>query len=123
VNKIYGTSTCISHDTFREAGDRLCVRPIDEVAVKGRRARITIYELLGAYGAGAELEPSREATELAAVTRAAFDALVDGDRAAALARYHEVLAAKPGDPVATLHIQRLNGHDGPAVVGVVGERP
>ena len=33
------------------------------------------------------------------------------------------LAAKPGDPVATLHIQRLNGHDGPAVVGVVGERP
>ena len=40
INKTYGTLTCISHDTFREAGDRLCVRPIDEVAVKGRRARI-----------------------------------------------------------------------------------
>ena len=53
INKTYGTLTCISHDTFREAGDRLCVRPIDEVAVKGRRARIAIYELLGAYGAGA----------------------------------------------------------------------
>ena len=47
INKTYGTLTCISHDTFREAGDRLCVRPIDEVAVKGRRARIAIYELLG----------------------------------------------------------------------------
>ncbi len=53
INKIYGTLTCISHDTFREAGDRLCVRPIDEVAVKGRRARFAVYELLGAFGAGA----------------------------------------------------------------------
>ena len=57
INKTYGTLTCISHDTFREAGDRLCVRPIDEVAVKGRRARIAIYELLGCLrcrrGAGA----------------------------------------------------------------------
>ena len=123
MNKTCGTLTCISHDTFREAGDRLCVRPIDEVAVKGRRSRITIYELLGAYGAGAELEPSPEATELARSTRGAFDAFVSGDHVTALARYREVLAAHPTDAVAALHVQRLNGRGSQAAVGVVVEQP
>ena len=123
VNKTYGTLTCISHDTFREAGDRLCVRPIDEVAVKGRRARIAIYELLGAYGAGAELEPSPEAVRLARLTRLAFDALVGGDHPAALARYREVLEVAPGDHVAEMHVQRLSGPHGPGAIGVVRERP
>jgi adenylate cyclase len=123
MNKTYGTLTCISHDTFREAGDRLCVRPLDDVVVKGRRSRITIYELLGAYGAGAELEPSPETTELARSTRSAFDALVNGDHTTALARYRQVLAAHPNDPVAALHVQRLSGRDGPAALGVMGERP
>ena len=37
INKNYGTRICISHNVYREAGERLCVRPIDDVAVKGRR--------------------------------------------------------------------------------------
>jgi adenylate cyclase len=123
VNKTYGTLTCISHDTFREAGDRLCLRPVDEVAVKGRRARIAIYELLGAYGAGAELEPSAEATRLARLTRLAFDALVGGDHPAALARYREVLEVAPGDRVAEVHVQRLGGPHGSGAIGVARERP
>ena len=122
INKTYGTLTCISHDTFREAGDRLCVRPIDEVAVKGRRARIAIYELLGAYGAGAELEPSPEAAQLAGLTRLAFAALVAGDHPAALARYREILERAPGDRIAELHVHRLSGSHGPASIGVVRER-
>ena len=52
INKEYGTRMCISHSVYRETGERLCVRPIDEVAVKGRRTKIAIYELLGAFGAG-----------------------------------------------------------------------
>ncbi len=123
INKTYRTLTCISHDTFREAGDRLCVRPIDEVAVKGRRARIAIYELLGARGAGAELEPSPEAIRLALLTRLAFDALVGGDHPAALERYREVLEIAPDDPVALLHIKRLAGHPAAGAIEVVRERP
>ena len=113
INKTYGTLTCISHDTFREAGDRLCVRPIDEVAVKGRRARIAIYELLGAYGVGAELEPSLEAAQLARLTRQAFAALVAGDHTTALARYREILEMAPGDRIAELHVHRLSGPHAP----------
>ncbi|MGR3804695.1 adenylate/guanylate cyclase domain-containing protein [Marinibacterium profundimaris] len=112
LNKEYGTLITISHDTFREAGDRLCVRPIDEVSVKGRRARITVYELLGAYEAGPELEPTPEMVDLARDTRAAFDALVAGDRAEALALYRKVLERHPQDQVAGLHAARLSVAEG-----------
>ncbi|GHG79511.1 adenylate/guanylate cyclase domain-containing protein [Pseudodonghicola xiamenensis] len=107
LNKDYGTLICISQDTFREAGDRLCVRPVDEVSLKGRRALTTVYELLGVCGAEPELAPGAEDIELARVTRRAFDALTAGDRDAALARYREVLALRPEDPVARVQIARL----------------
>jgi adenylate cyclase len=97
VNKDYGTRICISHGVFKEAGERLCVRPIGEVAVRGRRARIPAYELLGARGAGPELEPSPEALRLGRMTRLAYEALVAGEDGLALARYREVLAEFPGD--------------------------
>jgi len=121
MNKDFGTLMCISHDTFQEAGDRLCVRPIDEVAVKGRRARLVVYELLGAYGAGPEVEPSAETEELARLTRSAFDALVAGDREKAMRRFLEVLALQPGDPVATLHLRRLEALDDRPTSDVVVE--
>src|SRR5205085_1827756 len=57
LNKEYGTHICISHSVFKEAGERLCVRPIEDVAVRGRRAKIPVYELRGAYGAGPQCEP------------------------------------------------------------------
>ncbi|WP_233270470.1 adenylate/guanylate cyclase domain-containing protein [Chachezhania sediminis] len=106
-NKIYGTLVCISHDTFREAGDRVCVRPIDEVYVKGRRASVIIYELMGAYGAGELFVPDPETVEVARITRQAFDALVAGDKVAAVSAYRAVLAIRPDDPVAKLHVERL----------------
>ena len=39
TNKEFGTRICISHSVFKEAGDRLCVRPIADVTVKGRRGQ------------------------------------------------------------------------------------
>ena len=39
INKEFKTRVCISHAVFKEAGERLCVRPIDEVTVKGRRCK------------------------------------------------------------------------------------
>ena len=51
INKDFRTRICISHSVFKEAGERLCVRPIDDVTVKGRRSKIPIYELMGVFGA------------------------------------------------------------------------
>lgn len=47
INKEYGTQICVSQSIYREIGERLTLRPIDEVTVKGRRTAINIYELFG----------------------------------------------------------------------------
>lgn len=47
VNKELGTRICISKAVFREAGEKLQLRSLNEVTVKGRKSSIEIYELLG----------------------------------------------------------------------------
>ena len=107
VNKEFRTTICISHSTFREAGENLCVRPIDEVTVKGRRGLVPIYELMGAYGAGPELEPTPQVVRLAELTRGAHAVLLRHDRAGALEAYRAVLCEFPDDPVAQVMVKRL----------------
>src|SRR5262249_23184354 len=111
INKEYGTRICISHSVFREAGERLCVRPIDEVAVKGRRGKITIYELLGAYDADPDLAPDPATVRLCRQTRLAYGAMIAGDCVLAMARYREVLGEFPEDPVAGELLARLSSLD------------
>jgi len=107
VNKEYGTLICVSHSVYKEAGERLCMRPIDDAAVKGRRGRIAIYELMGAFGAGPELEPSAATIRLCKLTRNAYAAMSAGDSAQALKCYQEILIEYPGDTVALTLSARL----------------
>jgi adenylate cyclase len=111
VNKEYGTLVCISHAVFKEAGERLCVRPIDDVTVKGRRSKVQIYELLGAYGAGPDLEPDAATLRLARLTRLAHEALIHEDFALAVDRYNDILAEFPDDTVARALAKRLAALD------------
>jgi adenylate cyclase len=108
INKEFGTRTCISHSVFKEAGERLCVRPIDDVTVKGRRSKIPIYELLGVFGADdPELEPDAATLELCRMTRLAYEALIKEDHTLASRRYREILAKFPDDPVSSILAKRL----------------
>jgi adenylate cyclase len=107
INKEYGTRICISHAVFKEAGERLCVRPIDDVAVKGRRTRIPIYEVMGAHGLGPEFEADAATVRLCKLTRLAYEALVADDPVLALERYRAVLAEFPDDPVAKEMARRV----------------
>ena len=84
INKEFGTRICISHSVFKEAGERLCVRPIDDVTVKGRRTKIPIYELMGAFGDDPQLEPDPPTLRLCKLTRVAYEALVQENSAVAL---------------------------------------
>jgi adenylate cyclase len=107
MNKEYRTGICISHSVFKEAGERLCVRPIDDVIVKGRRSKIPIYELMGVFGAGPELEPDAETVKLCKLTRWAYEAVVHEDFAVASDRYQEILSEFPEDAVARELLNRL----------------
>ncbi|WP_020694110.1 adenylate/guanylate cyclase domain-containing protein [Reyranella massiliensis] len=107
INKEYGTRICISHSVFKEAGDQLCVRPIDDVVVKGRRSKVPIYELVGAYGIGEEFKPDAATEKLCRMTRVAYEALIAEDFALALERYRAILNEYPDDTVANEMAKRL----------------
>lgn len=110
VNKEYRTRICLSHAVFKEAGDRLCVRPIEDVTVKGRRSKIPIYELLGVYGTDdPSLEPDAATEALAKRTRDAYRARTAGDIDSARRIYEEILAENPDDHVASTVLGRLGG--------------
>ena len=83
------------------------MRPIDDVVVKGRRGKIAVYELVGVYGAGAELEPCAEALRLSKLTRSAYEALIREDAGLALERYRKVLTEFPDDAVSSEFVKRL----------------
>ncbi len=75
--------------------------------VKGRRAKVPIYELMGALGADPQLEPDPRTLRLCKLTRLAYEALAREEFALALERYHEVLAEFPEDTVALELLRRL----------------
>ena len=108
INKEFHTRICISHNVFKEAGERLCVRPIDDVIVKGRRAKVPIYELVGVYGADDPgLEPDEAALKLCKMTRLAYEAMIKEDNVLAARRYRDILDQFPDDPIAMTVLKRL----------------
>ena len=47
ANKMYGTNIIISENTFKEVNDKVWVRELDYIRVKGKSNPVRIYELLG----------------------------------------------------------------------------
>ncbi|QBF34007.1 adenylate/guanylate cyclase domain-containing protein [Thalassococcus sp. S3] len=107
MNKTYGTRICISHTVYREAGEILCTRPIGDVTIKGRRGSVTIYELLGAFEAGAEFEPDEQTLSLALRSRDAYARRAAGDLEEAQVLYRAILEDFPDDGVARAALDQL----------------
>ncbi len=47
INKELGTRICVSKTVVREAGEKLKLRALNEVTVKGRKSTVEVFELLG----------------------------------------------------------------------------
>jgi adenylate cyclase len=90
VNKEFSTAICISHAVFKEAGERLCVRPIDQISVKGRKGEILIYELIGILDGNEETAPTHAETALCESTARAFDLYRKGDFQEAAIQYQDI---------------------------------
>jgi adenylate cyclase len=106
VNKEFGTRICVSHAVFREAGERLWLRRIGVVNVKGRRSELQVYELLGIKGGDPALEASPETQRLCQMTDHAYEAFEREDWAQAHERFQDVLDKYPGDPLAQVMWER-----------------
>lgn len=96
LSKQYGTRLLASEAAVNAAGDAVIARPVDLVAVKGKRQGVRVHELLGL-----PTDPDADAIrERAALTAASFERYLARDFATALTGYDQLLATHPDDPVA-----------------------
>ena len=91
INKEFATAICISHATFKEAGELLWTRPIDVITVKGRKGEIPIYELVGIRGNDEETAATERQQALCAATQRAFGLYAQGRFREAVQVYEEVI--------------------------------
>jgi adenylate cyclase len=104
INKEYGTQICVSQSIYREIGERLTLRPIDEVTVKGRRTALNIYELFGVIDSQDPtrgLETTEEVLEQCNLTKLAYQAYADKNWKKAISLYEDLFNRFPKDQLAT----------------------
>ena len=101
MNKLFGTSICISDSMVEALGEQILARPMRRVRVKGRKQAFMIYELLGIAGsADPELAPRRRDERLSELTAAASAGFEAGALEAAADAYRALLREFPDDPLA-----------------------
>jgi adenylate cyclase len=108
VNKEFGTAICVSHAVFREAGERLWLRRIGVVTVKGRRADMQVYELLGTRGGDPALEATPEVQRLCHLTDHAYEAFERSEWQEAEDRYRAIAQEFPDDRLARVMVLRCH---------------
>lgn len=115
INKQYGTQITVSHAIFREVGELLHLRPMNEVNVKGRRATLQIYELLGVVdvnNTNSDLEASADIIEKCRLTKHAYQAFHVRQWKEAASRYEALLTQFPDDALALSMLQRCQNEQG-----------
>lgn len=104
INTVYGTQIITSQATKDIVDDDFIFRPLDCIAVKGKREGFTIYELL-------ELKTPAKIEELKTFceeSELAFKAYENRKWEVAIQHYKKVLEIKPNDSVANLFIKRCD---------------
>jgi adenylate cyclase len=97
VNNLYGTGILVSQAVADAVSERIRLRPVDTVRVKGRNAPVQLFTPCD--------DPA-----LAERTLAALSAYRAGRWEEAEAAWREVAAKWPGDPVAKVFAARLAAH-------------
>ena len=108
INKEMGTWVCVSQAVFREAGERLWLRPIDTVTVKGRKGELLIYELLAIRDGDEEVTPTADEISLCNKTTAAYALYAQENFVQAQAAYASILEHFPVDMVARRMMEKCD---------------
>ena len=105
LNKLFGTTICISDSIYDQAKTDLLARPLRRVQVKGRQTEFMVYELLGlATSEDPEVRPREMDKLLSEMTWKASQAFEAGNFPAAKLAYREILNAFPEDSLARFMI-------------------
>jgi class 3 adenylate cyclase/ABC-type nitrate/sulfonate/bicarbonate transport system substrate-binding protein len=101
INKLFGTTICISDSIYDQVEADILARPIKRVQVKGRKTEFMIYELLALRTSHDPDVRVRDRDEqLSAMTWLASQKFEAGDFSAAEPAYRDILKEFPEDSLA-----------------------
>lgn len=107
LNKEYHTSILITEAIKNEIGEEFLTRPIDFIAVRGKKVKIRIYELAGTKQG--ELKPSPEQEHLLDIFTKAYMLYEAGQYLKAKAEFQEIAKEFPNDTPTQIYLERLAG--------------
>lgn len=97
LNKVYGTRILIGAGTYENVKERIVVRPIDRIAVKGKQQGSLVYEILGLPD-----EVDAKIVSRSELYESALDLYFAQDWQAAILQFEEFLKENPEDGPARL---------------------
>lgn len=106
TNKYYNTRIIIGEQTQREIRDEGIVRPLDKVSVKGKKASVTIYELVALKNGDPSLLPTKEQTNLCSQFTVGYRLYLERRWKEALKHFEEMLKIFGNDYPTQLYIER-----------------
>ena len=106
VTKEYGCDIILSEFTYRLCRDRIWVRELDKIRVKGKQEAVSIYELIG----DRQQPLDSQFHELLALYNAGRSAYQNRDFQAAIAQFEQVLQRRPDDRAAAIHLERAHAY-------------
>jgi len=105
INKLFGTTICISDSIYDQVEADILARPIKRVQVKGRKTEFMIYELLARRTSDdPDLRVRDRDEQLSAMTWLASQKFEAADFAAAECAYRAILEVFPDDSLAKFMI-------------------
>lgn len=107
INKAYHTSIIISQSVKDGLDDSFITRPIDIVAVKGKKQKLTIYELVGTQK-HADLAPTPAEIDLCKAFSEAFAAYHAGKIEEAKKRFSQIKQKYPSDYPTQIYLERID---------------
>ena len=101
INKLFGTTICISDSIYEKVATDILARPIKRVQVKGRKTDFMIYELLALRASDdPDLRLRDREEQLSAMTWVASEKFEAGDFLTAEMAYRDILNEFPEDSLA-----------------------
>jgi adenylate cyclase len=104
ASKQYGTDAIISEATYKLCGDRIWVRELDCIQVKGKNQPVGVYELIGLKSD--PLDPTQ--AQIIEYYQAGRENYLARNFAAATKAFVDVLALDRHNKAASIHITRCN---------------
>ena len=119
INKLFGTTICISDSVYDQAKADILARPLKRVQVKGRKTEFMIYELLALRTSDdLEVKVRDRDEQLSEMTWQASQKFETGEFPAAECAYRDILKEFPEDTLARFMLAECTGKQRPDLANV-----